>query len=178
MANSLFDQLKKSGLVDDKKARKIKKEKHQKKKEKKSAESGDDSLQLAQAALADKAARDRLLNKQRQEQAEQKAIAAQIRQLIEMNRIDNRDGDVAFSFSDGKRVQRIHITEALQQQLVKGRLAIVALDDRYELVPAAVAEKISQRDEQVVILLNQREEEVVDEDDPYADYQVPDDLMW
>jgi hypothetical protein len=39
-----------------------------------------------------------------------------------------------------------------------------------------VAEKIRQRDEQSVIT-PPRESGVVD-DDPYADYQVPDDLVW
>ena len=35
-----------------------------------------------------------------------------------------------------------------------------------------------QRDAQVIVLLNRNESVEVDEDDPYADYQIPDDLMW
>jgi uncharacterized protein len=48
----------------------------------------------------------------------------------------------------------------------------------YELLPAAAAEKIMQRDALVIVLLNRNEQAAVDEDDPYASYQIPDDLMW
>jgi uncharacterized protein YaiL (DUF2058 family) len=44
-------------------------------------------------------------------------------------------------------------------------------------VPAVVADKIKQRDESVV-LSQQAVNTDIDEDDPYADYQIPDDLMW
>ena len=40
MGNSLFDQLKKTGLIDEKKAQQIKKEKHQLTKQQKSKKSG------------------------------------------------------------------------------------------------------------------------------------------
>jgi uncharacterized protein YaiL (DUF2058 family) len=52
------------------------------------------------------------------------------------------------------------------------------LGGEYELLPAAAAEKIMQRDASVIVLLNRDERATVDEDDPYADYQIPDDLMW
>ena len=61
--------------------------------------------------------------------------------------------------------------------LSRGQLAIVRLDQGYELVPAKVAEKISQRDPQCVVVLNEARTEL-DEEDPYADFQIPDDLMW
>jgi uncharacterized protein YaiL (DUF2058 family) len=42
-----------------------------------------------------------------------------------------------------------------------------------------VAEKIRQRDVAAVVLLNTRAAEAAaDPDDPYAAYQIPDDLMW
>jgi len=70
--------------------------------------------------------------------------------------------------------------------VVDGRLAIVKLEQAYELVPAAVADKINQRDNHTVVLQNIISEtstadasvDSVDEDDPYADFVVPDDLMW
>ena len=77
-----------------------------------------------------------------------------------------------------KKIKKIYLTPALQEQLVKGRIAIVKLADKYELVPAPVAEKIHQRDEAIVIVKNSNEATEIDEDDHYADYQIPDDLMW
>jgi len=41
-----------------------------------------------------------------------------------------------------------------------------------------VAEKIRQRDQESFIYIAENASQEVEEDDPYADYQIPDDLMW
>jgi len=175
---SLQDQLLKAGLVDEKKANKAKKAKHQqaKKKQKNKIETVDEAKLAAERAQAEKVERDRQLNLQRKAEAERKALAAQVRQLIEMNR-QPADGDIAYSFTDGSLVKNLYVTETQQRQLSNGRLCIVKLDEGYELIPTSVAEKIRQRDETTEILSNQPTE-TPDEDDPYAEFQVPDDLMW
>lgn len=180
MGNSLFDQLQKTGLVDEKKAHQAKKDKQKQAKQQKGKKAKPlaESKLLAQQAQAKKQARDRELNQQRKQAAEQTAIAAQIKQLIQMNRIDNSDGEIEFNFTDGNKVQRLYVAEKLQGQLVRGRLAIVKLGESYELVPAGVAEKIELRAPSCVILCNVVQSHESDEDDPYADFQVPDDLMW
>jgi len=179
MANSFQDQLLKAGLVDDKKLKKAKKENYKKQKQ-----SGKDDKQLseskllAQKAAAEKAERDRQLNQQRKQASEQKAVLAQVRQLIEMNRISRGDGDNSYNFVDDNVVKTLHISAELHQQISNGRLAIVRFGDSYELVPTQVAEKIEQRDPSTVVLRNDKQEQQEQEDDPYAEYQVPDDLMW
>ncbi len=183
MGNSLFDQLEKSGLVDEKKAKQAKKDKRKqnkqnKQKRGKQAQPLDESKLRAQQAQAEKAARDRELNQQRMQAAEKIAIAAQIKQLIQMNCIEYSDGEIGFNFTDGNKIQRIYVPEKFQNQLVSGRLAIVKLESGYNLVPAVVADKIEQRDPSCVILNNVTQADTSDADDPYADYQVPDDLMW
>ncbi|MCU7861819.1 MAG: DUF2058 domain-containing protein, partial [Candidatus Thiodiazotropha sp. (ex Lucinoma kastoroae)] len=102
---------------------------------------------------------------------------AQIRQLVEMNRVPLEDGGIAYHFNDDGKVQRIHVTEKLHGQLSRGQLAIVKSDRHYDVIPAGVAEKISWRDTACIIVHNDRESED-DSDDPYADFKVPDDLMW
>jgi len=181
MANSLIDQLKKSGLVDKHKAQKVKHSqyKNKKQKNKKGASTEmDETKRLAQQAHAEKVQRDRLLNQQRKEEAERKAIAAQIKQLIETNRVEDRDGEIAYNFTDANVVKRIYVSEQVHKHLSNGRLAIARLDEAYELVPVPVAEKIGQRDEQCIIMCEVSAEPETDEDDPYADYKIPDDLMW
>lgn len=178
MSNSLQNQLLKIGLVDEKKVKQVKKEKHKKaRQQSKKAVVVDEAARLAQQAAAEKAERDRELNRLRKAEAEQKALAAQVRQLIETNRLSREEGEIAYNFSDGAKVKRLYVTEKMQRQLGLGRLAIVRLDEQYELVPTAVAEKIRQRDEYSVILCNEPDQQS-DDDDPYADYQIPDDLMW
>ena len=44
-------------------------------------------------------------------------------------------------------------------------------------MPRVIADKIAERDASLVVRVNKPTTEVA-EDDPYADFQVPDDLMW
>lgn len=179
MANSLQEQLFKAGLVDEKRVNKAKKAKQRKEKEQrhKKQKVEDEAARLAREAKARDAQRDRELNRKKAEETRQKAVAAQIRQLIEMNRIDSQEGEVAYHFSDSGKIRSLRVTEKLHAQLSRGKLAIVKLDGGYQLVPAGVAEKIEQRDAASIIVLNRVESEV-DEDDPYAEFKVPDDLIW
>ncbi len=71
-----------------------------------------------------------------------------------------------------------------QTQLINGRLAIARLvinnsgECEYAIIPASVADKIAQRDADSIIVNSALSQEEQDEDDPYADFKVPDDLMW
>ncbi len=179
MDNSLRDQLLKAGLVDKKQVKTVKKNKYKKDKQQQKSRTGtvdENELQLRKRR-AEKDVRDRELNRQREKEKERKAVDAQIKQLIETNRQTEWGGNVAYNFTDNKKIKRIFVSEVIQGHLSCGRLAIVKLGERYELVPAAVAKKIRIRDEGRVILCNEPRKSD-DEDDPYADYQIPDNLMW
>lgn len=176
---SLQEQLLQAGLIDKKKAKQAKQEKRKQAKQlPKGSAPQDKTKEQALQALAEKAAKDKALNREQQALAEKKAIQAQIIQLITSNRIDRKDGDIAYQFSDGKKIKKLYVTTMLQEQLSRGLIAICKLDEGYELVPAKIAEKIKQRDETAIVLLNVIDKHAVEEDDPYADYQIPDDLMW
>jgi uncharacterized protein YaiL (DUF2058 family) len=176
---SLKDQLLNAGLVDKKKAKQLKQELRKEAKVRQKGQTPlDDNKEQVKRNLVEKAERDRQLNRQQQEVVERKAIQAQISQLIKMNRIKRESGDIAYQFTDGTRIKKIYVTEQLQKDLVNGRLAIAKLGNEFELLPSSAAEKIRQRDPQVIVLLNTYEVTGVDEDDPYAEYQIPDDLMW
>jgi uncharacterized protein len=179
VADSLQDQLRKAGLVNDKKLKKAQRVKHAHDMERKAhGAANDDPALAAQRARAEKAARDRALNEERDRQTSAKALAAQIRQLIELNRQPRDDGDIAFNFKDGRAIRKMLVTRRQQDGLASGRLAIVKLDDRYELVPTAAAAKIRQRDAATVVLCNDATDSVPAADDPYAKFQIPDDLDW
>jgi len=74
-------------------------------------------------------------------------------------------------------VKHIYVNAELKQQIVQGKLGIARIEGRYELVPKSIAEKIQQRNEKRVVLFKD-EQQSVDENDPYAEFKVPDDLMW
>ncbi|SDG69834.1 hypothetical protein SAMN05216603_10380 [Pseudomonas benzenivorans] len=179
MALSLRDQLLKAGLVNEKQAKQVGKEKQkQKRLEHKGQVEKDESQKLAaQQAMAEKAARDQELNRQQQEKAEQKARAAQIKQLIEVSRLPKLTTEDYYNFVDDKKVKRLSVNKLMRDKLSRGSLAIVRHGGAYEVIPREAALKIQERDARRIVLLN-TPTEAPDADDPYAAYQVPDDLMW
>lgn len=177
MSNALKEQLLKAGLADAKKLKAVKKEKHQQKKQAgKNATVVNEASQLAEQARQQQIERDRLLNQQKQAALQQKAIAAQVKQLISTNAI-NMQGDIAYNFTDNAVIKRLYVNAKLHDEISRGLLAIARQEQQYYLVPAAVAEKIQQRQTDSIVVLNTKQQQV-DEDDPYADFQIPDDLMW
>ncbi|MCV6605947.1 MAG: DUF2058 domain-containing protein, partial [Porticoccaceae bacterium] len=144
MANSLQDQLLKAGLVDSKKARQVQrqKKKQTKQQHKTGVQSVDEAKLAAQQAQREKAQKDRELNRQRLAESEHKAIAAQIKQLIETNR-QPRNGDIGYSFTHDSKIKKIYVDARQQKQLERGILALVLLGEQFELVAAPVAEKIA-----------------------------------
>ena len=180
MAGSLQDQLLKAGLADKNKAKQIKKAQTRKTQQQRKSKQGvvDESKQQVQQVRQEKQQRDRQLNEERKAEADKKAIAAQVKQLIEVNRLSREGAEIDYNFTDNKKIKKMLVDNTMLEQLSRGRLAIVSLQDKYEVVPAAVAEKIQQRLPERVIVANEVASNEIDEDDPYADYQIPDDLMW
>lgn len=172
---SLKDQLLKTGLANAKKARKAE---HEKRQDAKNPDA-DTAQKFARQALAEKTERDRELSRMQQQEKAGKERMAQVRQMIETQRIARKGGDIAYQFTDAKKIKKLYVNAEQQGQLTRGQIAIVRLGEGYELVPTIVAEKIRTRDDHTIVLLNTRSStESTAADDPYADYQIPDDLMW
>jgi len=108
-------------------------------------------------------------------------VVAQIRQLITVNQQPKGNGDTVLNFTDNNVVKRMYVSDAVHKLVVDARLAVVRLDDDYALIPTPVADKIAERDANVVIYradLREENKEKSAEDDWYADYEIPDDLTW
>ena len=132
----------------------------------------------AKKAQAAKAARDQELNRQRQIAAERKERAAQIKQLIEQNRLPKIvESDDYFNFIHRQKVRRIAVDEGLRARIMNGDVVLVRLEGKYEMVPAETAARIRERDERCLVALP-KEDSRPAEDDPYKDFVVPDDLKW
>jgi uncharacterized protein len=176
---SLQEQLLKAGLVDKKKVKLTNQEKskQQKIERRTGVESVAESREAALEAQRKHAERARELNAQRDAAAAQKALAAQIAQMVQQNRQDKGGGDIAYNFAIGTRIERIYVSGKVRDHLVSGRLAIVAHGGGFELVPRVVADKIAERAPESVVRVN-KAETGPDGDDPYADYKIPDDFNW
>ena len=179
MGNAFQDQLLKAGLVTKQQVKKAQSTTHKNKKQRsKKDKSVDENKLKAQQAIKTKADHDKELNKRKEEQAKQKAISAEIDQLITTNCIKRSDEcEIVYNFEHRKKVNRIYVNDDLRKQIIDGKLGVARIEGRYELVPKIIAEKIQQRNEKRIILF-EHEEQVIDENDPYAKFQVPDDLTW
>lgn len=177
---SLQEQLMKAGLVDKKKVNKAKQDKSKQWKEE--LRTGEKAADLSREAVLEQqrknAERARELNAQRDAAAGQKAILAQVVQMVQQHRQSKGNGDVAYNFTLGSKIDRIYVSEAVQKHLVNGRLVIVVLDGAAELVPKVVGDKIAERMPEVVVAVKKAASEQPAEDDPYADYKIPDDFTW
>lgn len=176
---SLQDQFLKAGLVSKGKAKQIHHDKaNQKKDERRTGtESVDEARLAAQEVQRKNAERARELNAQRDAAAAQKAVFAQIVQMVQTNRQSKGNGDIAYYYTHGTKIDKIYVSEEVQKHLIAGRLMIVCVDGKTELLPRVIAEKIEERDPALVIRVKKSSDEV-DEDDPYADYKIPDDFTW
>ena len=178
---SLQEQLLKAGLTTKDKATKVKsaKRKQNKINRKHKIETVDENKEAAVKAQEEQAERARQLNQEKNAIAEEKAVLAQIKQLIEVNKQSLGKPAVTFNFSDNGAIKKLEVSNEIHKHITNGLLAISRLGTHYALVPKAVAEKINTRATDFIIILNDKvESEETDEDDPYADYQIPDDLMW
>ncbi len=176
---SLQEQFLKAGLVDKNKVKLVNQDKtKQKKIERRTGTQSVDEVRLAALETQRKnAERARELNAQRDAAATQKAIVAQIAQMVQKNRQSKGSGDIAYNFTHDKKIERLYVSAAVQAHLMAGRLVIVCQGGTAELVPRVIADKIAERDASLVVRVNKSSTEI-DADDPYAAYKIPDDLMW
>ena len=180
MGNPFQDQLLKAGLVSKKQVHKAKQEKSQQKKQQRSNKGNvvDENKIKAQKLVDEKIKRDRELNKKKEDQARHKAITAEINQLVTDNCITRDEScDIVYNFEHDKKIKRIYINDELKQQIIQGSLGIARIEGRYELVTKSIAEKIQQRNPKRVVIYS-AEQDTVDENDAYAEYEIPDDLTW
>jgi uncharacterized protein len=174
---TLQEQMLKAGLVTSKKMAKVQRT------AKKSRVQAREAREAVEENKKAQLERDKQLSEQQKQAALSKEYKAQVKQLIEMNRIDISRGNIDFNFTDNNLIKKMTVDKLTQTQLISGRLAIARLVDnsgesQYVIIPASVADKIAQRDANSIVLNSALSQEEQDEDDPYADFKVPDDLMW
>lgn len=175
---TLQEQLLKAGLVTSKKMDKVQRTAKKSRVQAREARAAVEENKKAQSE------RDKQLSEQHKQAALSKEHKAQVKQLIEMNKISVARGNIDFNFTDNNLIKKIAVDKATQAQLINGRLAIARLlaenggESQYAIIPASVADKIAQRDASSIVLNSALSQEAQDEDDPYADFKVPDDLMW
>jgi uncharacterized protein len=179
MGSTLQDQFLKMGLVDKKQANTVKKSRHEQKAKQGGKASPDESKIQVQKALAEKKERSRLLNQTKNDELKEQETATRIRQLIGSNRLIMEGGETPYNFTDNNTIKRLFLTKEMIERLSRGDLAIIKQAGEYQIIPAGVAEKVQKFNKNLVVVYHAPTKNLSSgQEDPYAEYQVPDDLMW
>ncbi|WP_076536508.1 DUF2058 domain-containing protein [Shewanella sp. UCD-KL21] len=183
MANALQEQLLKAGLASKQKARDVKTQKRKQKKAKIDDGSADLKQQIAQQKL-EQAAKDKALNEKRFAEASEKG---QVRGLItEFTKFAIKapaGAEIKFNFTVENKILSVYVDDKLQGQLQTGVVGIIRYEDKSYIVPHKLAERVNLLVPEWCGYLWQetadnKVEQASEENDPYADYAIPDDLMW
>jgi len=177
VSSSLRDQLLKAGLVTQKQVKQA--EQHTRQPQRPKSERAQPTQQdlAAQKARAEKAARDQALSKKQQAKAERAARAAQVKQIVEQNRLPPVETEERYNFIHYNKIRSVAATAEMRVKLGSGELGIARCDGRYEVISAETAARVRERDPTAVIQHSPSDSKPA-EDDPYKDHVVPDDLIW
>ncbi|MEO8999587.1 MAG: DUF2058 family protein [Rhodanobacter sp.] len=193
MADSLRDQLLKSGIVKQVQQDRVREQKRPpsppigkpaRKGGKLPAQShaarppgqSRDEIDLARAYAIRAQAEANERKRIEQEAAEQARLRRerklQIQQLLDGKALNKADADQSRNFEYGGKIRRVHVDATQLAALNAGELGVVQQGGRYLLVSREIAEQVRAIDTHLLALL-------VDPDaDGMGDDGVPDDLMW
>lgn len=179
MRNPLQEQLLKAGLAKKSKLDQVARE-QAKQRHSRSAPAPNTDQADAERARLEKVERDRALSAQRNAQAKAAEQRAQVRQIVEQNRL-KPEGEIDYRFTHEGVIRSVLVTDAVRRQLANGSLVIACHDQGYAIVPRAAAEKIEARDGSMIALDHGRTAPPVSDagdDEYYSRFKVPDDLVW
>ena len=114
-ANPLQEQLLKAGLVKKSQVSQAARE-QVKARHGKAPVAPTDSQREADRLRAEKAERDRAIEAERKEKSRQQELQAQVRQIIESNRV-KREGESEYRFNDGTVIRTLLVNAVLRRQL-------------------------------------------------------------
>jgi len=182
---SLQDQLLKAGLTTKQKTRQANSDKRKTNKQKRSGVKHDLSLQeIVKNDLTltkeEKAKKDSELNAEKNKQRAQKETHLRILQILQHHKFTKIAGETEYNYTFNNKVKKLSVDPVTHRALVNGRLAICGLDNITYVVTSETAEKIATLESNIILVQNDKVEtdNNVIEDDPYAEFQIPDDLMW
>ena len=181
MAGLLQDQLKKSGLVSKKKSQQLDAEKRKKIKAQNKGQKIDNEIaEKVQQAKLQKKRDDQKRNQQQQQQVKQNEEKARIKQIIDQAKIKDYDGDTAFNFQFNNKIKTLYLNKEHYDVLVAGSLGLCQVDNIIFILPNATVDKIKSINPVYVVLPQDKPNTTPEtaSDDPYADYDIPDDLLW
>ena len=181
-ANPFQEQLLKAGLAKKSKVAEAAREQHKARHGKGPAKPSEIALEAERARL-EKVERDRALERERKAQARLAELRAQARQIINDKQVPGA-GESEYRFDADGAIRSLLVSDEQRRPRVSGALVIVRRGERYALLPRAAGDKVRERDAGMIALDHgiagdSGQTGASSEDDAYyAQFQVPDDLVW
>lgn len=178
--NPLQQQLLKAGLV--KKSRVAEVARQQAKARQGKAPPTDSEVRReAKRARIEKAERDRALEAERKAEAQGAEMRAQARQIIRDRKLP-RTGEGEYRFTADGAIRTVLVDDDQRKKLSAGALVIARFDETYELLPRVAADKVRERDPDLIVLdhgeATDTSATTAEDDAYYARFKVPDDMVW
>ena len=179
--NPLQEQLLKAGLAKKSKVAEVARQ--QSKARQGKAPPTDAEIQReAERVRLEKAERDRALEAERKEKARHAELQAQARQIIQDKKVP-RTGESEYRFTADGAIRTLLVNDELRKKLASGALVIARLGDRYELLPRPAGDKVRERVPELIVLDHGQPGDAAaagssEDDEYYAQFKVPDDLVW
>jgi len=167
MKGSLQEQLLKSGLIDEDRLNNAKKQtkKPAKKKRKPLAKQKPRATTPTKPAVVE-------------DPKKQKELRAEVKKLLRSYKLNDKNGEIAYNYTINNQIKRFYLNEKQQKELIDGKLAIANWNEISYLIPMSSVKELHTLYPKIDIYINEVEKNAVDKDDPYAAYEIPDDIKW
>lgn len=119
-----------------------------------------------------------------------KALRTEIKQLLKTNKLNDKAGEIPYNYVIAGQVKRFYINNAQQTELKAGNLVIVNWNTISYLISKEAEQELRKLHPTIEVASVQKTEETTGTnsssvtsgadaaDDPYAGYEIPDDLSW
>jgi uncharacterized protein YaiL (DUF2058 family) len=180
--NPLQEQLLKAGLVKKSKVAEVAREQH-KARHAKAATEPSEIAREAERGRVEKAERDRALAQEQKARQRIAELRAQAMQITKDKKVAGA-GESEYRFTADGAIRTILVSDDQRKLLSSGALVIARLGERDVLLPRAAADKVRERDPGMIVLDHGQSAGSepsagnAEDDAYYAQFQVPDDLVW
>lgn len=110
-----------------------------------------------------------------------KALRVEIKQLLKLNKLNDKAGEIPYNYVIAGQVKRFYINEKQQAELKAGKMAIVNWNTISYLISnetEIALKKLHPTIEIASVSDSEKTKTEKDSNSPYSDYEIPDDLIW
>jgi len=178
MANSLQDQLLKAGLVSRNQLQDSRQQAKRKRKRSGGKPAPEPVVSAADKRRIEQQKKDKRLNAEREKQRKNQELRLRIRELVLSSSLNVATAELCYNLVRDGRIRRVYVTEQQRQQLSNGQLAVTIAKGRNHIVALDVVEKIRALMPGYFVYLSTEVATVEETEGDYAQFKIPDDLMW